>query len=67
VQLTGGKTVKVEIIGENLVITMPLQKPELSKSGKTLIVATSAGLVKTAASVKGKPITVGVNAFIAKD
>ena len=57
---------KVEIIGKDLVITLPLRAPELSKSGKTLIVATSAGLVQTAAQVEGKPVTVGVNAFIAK-
>ena len=57
---------KVEIIGNELVIRMPLRTPELSKSGKTLIVATSSGLVKTNAQVDGKPVTVGVNAFIEK-
>jgi hypothetical protein len=31
-----------------------------------LIVATSSGLVQTSATVDGKPVTVGVNAFIAK-
>lgn len=57
---------KVEIVGTDLVITVPLRTPELSKSGKTLIVATSSGLVQTAAQIDGKPVTVGVNAFIAK-
>jgi hypothetical protein len=57
---------KVEIIGKDLVITLPLRTPELSKSGKTLIVATSSGLVQTSATVDSKPVTVGVNAFIAK-
>ncbi len=57
---------KVEIVSGNIIITLPLRKPELSKSGKTLIVATSSGLVKTAATVEGKQVTVGVNAFIEK-
>ena len=58
--------VKVDIVGNELVITLPLRTPELSKSGKTLIVATSSGLVSTSAMVDGKAVTVGVNAFIAK-
>ena len=57
---------KVEIVAKDLVITLPLRTPELSKSGKTLIVATSSGLVPTTAQVDGKAVTVGVNAFIAK-
>lgn len=58
-------TVKVE--GDELVIRVPLQKPEASKSGKTLVVATSHGNKATEAEVEGYPgkkITVGVNAYI---
>ena len=57
---------QVQIKDNNLVITMPLQTPSVSKSGKTLIVATSAGIKATTAEIDGKPIKVGVNAFIAK-
>jgi hypothetical protein len=37
-----------------------------SKSGKTMLVASSGGNVQTAAQVDGKPVTVGLNAYIAK-
>ena len=37
-----------------------------SKSGKTMLVASSGGNVSTAAMVDGKPVTVGLNAYIAK-
>lgn len=63
---------KVSIEGKDLVIKIRLQKPEPSKSGKTRIVATSSGLVKTGVKLKdgpgkGEEITVGVNAFIPLD
>ena len=56
---------KVEVKGNKLVIEMDLEKPTISKSGKTLVVASSRGNVKTAATVDGKPVTIGVNAYIA--
>jgi len=37
-----------------------------SKSGKTMLVASSGGNVSTSAIVDGKPVTVGLNAYIAK-
>lgn len=49
-----------------LVIRLPLQTPRPSASGKTLVVATTGGNKATAAIVDGKPITIGVNAYIAK-
>ena len=49
-----------------LVITIPLQTPAPSKSGKTLIVATTSGFASTTAEVNGKPISVSVNAYIKK-
>jgi len=55
---------KVEVKDGNLVITIPMQTPTPSSTGKTLVVATSHGNVVTAATVDGKPITVGVNAYI---
>jgi hypothetical protein len=58
-------TVKVE--GDELVIRVPLQKPEPSKTGKTLVVASSKGNKTTEAEVEthpGKKIVVGVNAYI---
>ena len=55
---------QVEIKGNQLVITLPLQAPTPSASGKTKVVASSRGNVKTSAKVDGKEITVGVNAYI---
>lgn len=56
---------KAEIIGNNLVITIPLNPdPQPSASGKTLIVASSGGNKETDCKVKGKPVVVGLNAYI---
>jgi hypothetical protein len=53
-----------EIKGNNLVITIPMQDPRPSASGKTLVVATTGGNIATTATVNGKPVTIGVNAYI---
>lgn len=52
------------IEGNKLIIEMDLQKPTPSATGKTLVVASSRGNVQTAAMVDGKPVTIGVNAYI---
>jgi hypothetical protein len=55
----------VEIKGDNLVITVPIRKPlEPSKSGKSLVVATSNGNLATSAVIDGKPVIVGFNAYV---
>ena len=58
---------KVEIKDGNLNITIPLQAPKPSASGKTLVVATTSGNVKTAATINGKAVTIGLNAYIKPD
>ena len=55
---------KAEIINGNLVLTLPLQKPAPSATGKTLVVATSHGNQKTDAKVDGKQLWIGVNAYV---
>ena len=55
---------QVEIKDGNLVITIPMQKPAPSASGKTLVVASSHGNQPTSAQVDGKPVVVGLNAYI---
>jgi len=55
---------KVSIEKDELVIRIPLQKPTPSKSGKTLVVATTGGFVQTEAKVDGKPVAVSLNATI---
>lgn len=53
-----------EIKSKKLIITLDLQKPSPSASGKTLVVGTSHGNQPTGALVDGKPIIIGVNAYI---
>jgi len=50
-----------------LVIKLPLQTPVPSSTGKTLVVASTHGNVKTDAAINGKPITIGVNAYIKRE
>lgn len=58
---------KVELKNGNLVITIPADpKGRPSKSGKTLLVASTGGFVATTAQIAGKPVKVSVNATIPK-
>ncbi len=57
---------QVEIIDGTLIIKMPLQTPTPSATGKTMVVATSRGNVKTSALIDGKPVTIGLNAYIGR-
>ncbi|MFZ4592385.1 MAG: hypothetical protein ACOYN6_15395 [Ignavibacteria bacterium] len=49
-----------------LTIVIDLQEPTPSASGKTLVVATTHGNVVTECVVDGKPVTIGLNAYIKK-
>ena len=57
-----------EIKGKNLVITIALQTPAVSK-GKAgnLLVATSHGNQATNVTINNKPVIVGLNAYIKPD
>jgi len=56
---------KATIENGELVVRIPVQDPPRpSKTGKTLIVATSGGNVATTANVDGKLVVVGLNAYI---
>jgi hypothetical protein len=58
---------RATVEGNELVIRIPmLSEPTRSKSGKTMLVATTNGNVMTEATVNRKPITIGLNAYIAK-
>jgi hypothetical protein len=54
----------VEIKNNKLFIEIDLEKPTPSSSGKTLVVASTHGNTVTTAEVDGKPITIGLNAYI---
>lgn len=55
-----------EIKGKQLIITIDMQTPAPSASGKTLVVASTRGNQATTAQVNGQPVVIGVNAYIAK-
>ena len=55
---------KVEIRDNKLFIEIDLEKPTASSSGKTLVVASTHGNIVTTAEVDGKPVTIGLNAYI---
>jgi len=56
--------ITVEVKGNTLVITAPIEEPTRSKSGKTLVVASTRGNLKTNASIDGKAVVVGFNAYV---
>lgn len=58
---------KTSIQDGKLCIEIPLCKPRPSKSGKTLIVASTEGPERTTVEVNNKVVTVNVNAYIFKD
>jgi len=47
-----------------LIVRIPVNDPPTpSKSGKSMIVATSGGNMATTLVVNGKPVTIGLNAY----
>lgn len=56
----------MEVTIENnvLVIRIEMNAPTPSASGKTLVVASSHGNKETSAQVNGKPVFIGLNAYI---
>jgi len=58
--------IETKIEGNKLIITCDLEKPTPSASGKTLVVVSTRGNVKTSCMVDGKPLTIGLNAYISK-
>ncbi len=54
----------VQVENGMLVIRMPLQTAAPSKSGKTLVVASSGGFRATGATVDGRAVSVNVTATV---
>lgn len=55
---------KVEIKDGHLIISIPVNDPPVaSKSGKSLLIASTNGTTTTNILVKGKPLKVGLNAY----
>lgn len=55
--------IKVEVKGKKLVIEADIEDNKLSGSGKNFTIATTNGNKPTTATYKGKPITLGLNAY----
>ena len=58
------QSVTIDEAARTLTIVMDLDTPRASASGKTLVVASTRGNARSEAVVNGKPVTVGVNAYI---
>jgi len=57
-------TAKIE--GNKLIITADLETPTPSASGKTLVVASTRGNKATDVMIDGRPVIIGLNAYIKK-
>lgn len=57
-------TAKIDTSRNVLIIEIELQTPTPSASGKTKVVASTRGNVRTDVQVAGQPVTIGVNAYI---
>jgi len=57
---------EVKIENGKLIISIDMQTPTPSASGKTLVIATTHGNVKTDCVIDGKPVVIGLNAYIKK-
>lgn len=56
--------VHIDEKARTLTITIDLEAPHASASGKTLVVASTHGNTATTAVIDGKPVIVGLNAYI---
>jgi hypothetical protein len=57
---------EVKIENGKLFISIELQDPTPSASGKTLVVATTHGNMVTQCMLEGKNVVIGLNAYIKK-
>ncbi len=58
-------SIKTEIKDGNLIVTLPIS-PHSSKSGKTLVIASSGGNIPTTCEYDEKVVIVGINAYVKK-
>jgi len=58
-----GKGMSVKVEGKSLVITLPVSRG-VSASGKSIVIASTRGNIKTGVIVEGKELVIGVNAYI---
>jgi len=56
---------KVEMTKDSITITLPIA-PRTSGSGKSTVIASTAGNKASAALFDGKPVVIGVNCYVPK-
>lgn len=57
---------EVKIENGKLIITIDMQEPTPSASGKNLVVASTRGNVVTDCVIDGKNVVIGLNAYVRK-
>jgi hypothetical protein len=58
---------QAEIKGKQLIVTIDMNNPPIpSASGKTLVVASTRGNQASTVQINGKPVIIGLNAYIGK-
>lgn len=55
----------VKIEKDKILISLPIS-PRPSHSGKTTVIASTAGNLQTACMFQGQPVIIGVNAYVKK-
>ena len=63
--LLKGKEMKVEIKNNEIIVTLPISK-QPSKTGKTLVIASTHGNQASTAVIDGQAVIVGCNCYIRK-
>lgn len=58
------RSAKIDETAKTLTLVVDLETPTPSATGKTLLVASTRGNVALDVSIQGKPLTVGLNAYI---
>lgn len=53
-----------KIVDKKLIVEIDLEDPHPSASGKNLVVASTRGNMVSTATVNGKPVIIGLNAYI---
>ena len=54
----------IEILDDRIVITLPLEPPTPSASGKTMVIGTTRGNITNGdATFEGRPVTFGANVY----
>jgi hypothetical protein len=57
---------EVKIENGKLIVSIDMQEPTPSASGKTLVIASTHGNVPTKCIINGKNVVIGLNAYIKK-